>query len=219
MLPVALIAGRRWRAVGAAAVTVVLLVSASAVIFGVDCWTLYGRNLAILRMLILEDGSGVWHRMVSVFVFAKRLGAGVGLAYALQAASGLLAACFVSRSWLRDDPAHLRLAIAIVGNWLATPYLQDYDLVVGAFVVVWLRTAELCSPASAPLIRTAMAAILLLPVAAGMFGRATGLAAGPIVIVPLFVLLNYLAATVRRDAASCRVEPSSRRAVLTMEEG
>jgi len=206
MLPVALIAGRRWRTVGAAAAMVVLLVSVSAVIFGIDCWTLYGRNLAILRMLILEDGTGVWHRMVSVFVFAKRLGAGAGLAYVLQAASALLASCFVFRSWFRDDPAHLRLAMVVVGNWLATPYLQDYDLVVGAFVVVWLRTAERCSPAWIPHIRSATVAILLLPIAAGLFGKATGLAAGPIVIVPLFVLLNCLAAEVRRGTAPCGVE-------------
>lgn len=210
MLPVALIAGQRWRTAGAAAAMVVLLVTASVVMFGVDCWTLYGRNLAILRTLILEDGAGVWHRMVSVFVFAKRLGASADLAYVLQAASALLASYFVGRSWLRDDPAHLRLAMVVVGNWLATPYLQDYDLVVGAFVVVWLRTAELRLPAWAPLIRTAVAAILLLPIAAGMFGKATGFAAGPIVIVPLFVLLNCLAAAVRGGTAPCGVEPASR---------
>jgi hypothetical protein len=199
-LPVALIAGRRWRTLGAAAATVLLLLSASAMAFGVDCWTMYERNLSLLRTLILEDGSGVWHRMVSVFVFARRLGAGAGLAYVLQAASALLAAYFVFRSWLRDDPAHLRLAMVVVGNWLATPYLQDYDLVAGAFVVVWLRTAEARSPAWALPIRTAMAAILLLPLASGMFGKATGLAIGPIVIVPLFVLLNCLAAAVRPGA-------------------
>ena len=38
-----------------------------------------------LRHLILEDGTGVWHRMLSVFVAARRLGADVPTAYFVQA--------------------------------------------------------------------------------------------------------------------------------------
>lgn len=202
MLPVSLIAGRRWRTLQAATATVLLLVSASVIIFGDDCWTVYAKNLSLLRTLVLEDGSGIWHRMVSVFVFTKQLGAGVRVAYVAQAVSAVLAAYFVFRSWLRDDPAHLRLALVVVGNWLATPYLQDYDLVVGAFVVVWLRTAGLHAPAWAPAIRIATAAILLLPVAAGMFGKATGFGLGPIVIVPLFLVLTCLAVRQRNHMAT-----------------
>ena len=59
---------------------------------GVERWLEYQHNLGVLRVAILEDGAGVWHRMVSVFVFARRLGAGVVTAYALQAASALVAA-------------------------------------------------------------------------------------------------------------------------------
>jgi hypothetical protein len=36
-----------------------------------------------MRTMILEDGTGGWYRMLSVFVFARRLGAGLELAYAL----------------------------------------------------------------------------------------------------------------------------------------
>jgi hypothetical protein len=192
MLPVALIAGRRWPTVGAAAATVLLLVSASAMIFGVDRWFEYQRHLSLLRTVILEGGTGVWHRMVSVFVFARRLGADVGVAYVLQVASALTAGYYVARSWLRDDPAHLRNAMVVIGTCLATPYLQDYDLVVGAFVVVWLRPEEMRSQTQ--WIRAAMAAILLLPVVAALFGKATGLAFGPVVFVPVLVLLSGLAA-------------------------
>ena len=37
---------------------------------------------------------------------------------------------------MRRAPA--RNAAVVIGALLATPYLQDYDLVVGAFVVAWL---------------------------------------------------------------------------------
>ena len=74
MLPVAMIAGRRWRVIGAAGATAFLLVAASIVAFGPAVWVEYLHNLSVLRAVILEDGTGVWHRMISVFVFARRLG-------------------------------------------------------------------------------------------------------------------------------------------------
>jgi hypothetical protein len=202
MLPFALIAGRRWLTVGVTGATVMLLVAASATAFGAHRWLEYENNLAMLRTLILEDGTGVWHRMVSVFVFARRLGAGVGPAYALQAASALAAASFVVRSWLRDDPAHIRNATVIVGTCLATPYLQDYDLVMGAFVVVWLQVEEGRSQIPAQWIRAAMAMILLVPLVAAPVGKFTGLALGPLFIVPVFALLMRLSAERRALGAT-----------------
>src|SRR5882724_6788665 len=86
MLPFALIAGRRWLTVAATGATVILLVAASAVVFAPHLWLDYTANLAQLRTVILEDGTGVWHRMLSVFVFARRLGADVATAYVLQGA-------------------------------------------------------------------------------------------------------------------------------------
>jgi hypothetical protein len=204
MLPFALIAGRRWLTVGATAVTVIVLVTVSAVAFGVDRWLEYANNLSLLRTSILEDGTGVWHRMLSVFVFARRLGAGVGPAYALQAAAALAAAFFVARSWLRDDPAHIRNAMVIVGTCLATPYLQDYDLVMGAFVVVWLHMQEPRSQIPAQWIRTGMATILLLPLVAAPLAQLTGLAFGPLFVIPVFALLMCLAAEHHRVGAGQR---------------
>jgi hypothetical protein len=201
MLPFALIAGRRWLTVGVTGATVILLVAASAVAFGTPRWLEYANNLSLLRTLILEDGTGVWHRMVSVFVFARRLGAGVALAYALQAASALAAAVFVVRSWLRNDEAHIRNAMVIVGTCLATPYLQDYDLVMGAFVVVWLQAEQARSRIPAQWIRAAMALIVLMPLVAAPFGKFTGLALGPLFVVPVFALLVFLAAERQRVGA------------------
>jgi Glycosyltransferase family 87 len=193
LLPFALIAGRRWLTVGATGATAVLLVAASALVFGPHRWIEYADNLAQLRAVILEDGTGVWHRMLSVFVFARRLGADVGTAYALQGTCAALAAFFVARSWWRDEPAHLRNAVLVVGTCLATPYLQDYDLVMSAFVVVWLNAAEGRSRMPVPWIRAAMAVMLLLPLMAAQLGKLTGLALAPLFILPVFALLIALA--------------------------
>jgi Glycosyltransferase family 87 len=192
LLPFALIAGRRWWTVGTTAATTVVLVAASALLFGPQRWIEYADNVAQLRAVILEDGSGVWHRMLSVFVFARRLGADVGTAYAMQGAFAALAAFFVARSWWRDEPAHLRNAMVIVGTCLATPYLQDYDLVMSAFVVMWLKTAEERSQMPVQRIRAAMAVMLLLPLLAAPLAKLTGLALGPLFILPVFALLIAL---------------------------
>jgi hypothetical protein len=201
MLPFALLAGRHWLVVFVTAATAALLVVVSVAVYGVDGWLHYQHNVAVLRTVILEEGAGVSHRMVSVFVFARRFGAGVGLAYALQAASAVVAVFFVARSWLRKDPAHIRNAMVIVGTCLATPYLQDYDLVMGAFVVLWLQMEEGRSLIPALWIRAAMAMILLLPILAAPIGKYMGLAVGPLFFIPVFVLLISLAAEHRRIPA------------------
>jgi hypothetical protein len=192
MLPFALIAGRRWLTVGVAGATAILLIVASVVVFGLHLWLDYAANLAQLRAVILEDGTGVWHRMLSVFVFARRLGADVATAYALQGTCAALAAIFVARSWWRDDPPHVRNAVLILGTCLATPYLQDYDLVMSAFVVVWLKAEEEHSRIPATWLRAAMAVMLLLPLMAAPLGKLTGLALGPLFILPEGVLTGVL---------------------------
>ncbi len=206
LLPFALIAGRRWLTVVATGTTVVLLVAASAALFGPQRWLDYAHNLAILRAAILEDGTGVWHRMLSVFVFARRLGADVGTAYVLQGAFAAFSAFIVARSWWRADPAPIRNALVIVGTCLATPYLQDYDLVMSAFVVVWLKQAgEQDARGRQTWIVAAMAIMLVLPLMSAELAQVTGLGLGPLFIIPVFALL-----------ISLTTAPSERRAPLQM---
>jgi Glycosyltransferase family 87 len=210
MLPFALIAGRRWLAVVTTGTTAVLLVGASAALFGLQCWLDYVHNLGVLRAAILEDGAGVWHRMVSVFVFARRLGADVQTAYFMQAVAAALAAIIVMRSWWRDDSAAIRNALVIMGTCLMTPYLQDYDLVMGAFVVVWLKqelqaggTGEQAQSVPQAIVVAAMAAMLLVPFFAAPIAKATGFVVATPFLVAVFAVLVGLAAS----AASKRSQP------------
>lgn len=207
LIPIALVAGRRWRALLAAAATASVLVAVAAVWLGPDVFGAYLRQVAVLRAVILEDGTGVWHRMVSVFVTARRLGASVSTAYAVQAATGAIAALVVAAVWLRSSSAGIRNATLLLGTCLATPYLQDYDLVFGAFVVVWLaRDRELEQARKVPLF-LASAALLLIPVLSAPLARLTGLELAPLFIVPIFVIAaKYgLAEPLGRGAAAMSV--------------
>lgn len=194
LLPFALLAGRQFRAIAAAAITAAALVLASVLLFGPDIWAAYFHNATVLRQLILEDGTGVWHRMLSVFVFARRLGADAPTAYVVQAAVALPVAAIVALAWFRATPAPAKNALLVLGTCLATPYLQDYDLVVGAFVFVWLvelyPATEMPTPAA-----ISAGLILLVPFVAALLANLTGYAFGPLFIAPAFVIAAQIALT------------------------
>ncbi|HVZ52661.1 MAG TPA: glycosyltransferase family 87 protein [Pseudolabrys sp.] len=211
LIPVALIAGRHWRVFLAAALTSAVLLLASVLLFGLDAWTHYLANVTVLRHVILENGAGVWHRMVSVFVAARRLGASVEMAYAAQTLTALFAAGAVALVWWRDTPAHLKYALLLLATCLATPYLQDYDLVFGAFVAAWLwQQSAVMDERYESALQLSCGLVLLLPLMAAPLGRATGLAFGPLFILPAFIVALRAALAARSSAAALR--PASHRA-------
>jgi len=188
LIPVALVAGRRWQALAATAATAAGLTAIAAIWLGPEIFADYLRQVTSLRHIILEDGTGVWHRMLSVFVAARRLGADVPTAYAVQAVACGLAALAVAAVWYRDASSGVRNAMLLLGTCLATPYLQDYDLVFGALIVVWMaQEVEIQRMPELPLF-LANAALLLTPLFAASLARLTGLEFGPLFILPLFVI-------------------------------
>jgi hypothetical protein len=193
LIPLALLAGRRWRALAAAVIVSVGLTVAAAVCFGPEIFADYLRQVTWLRHVILEDGTGVWHRMVSVFVAARRLGADVPTAYLIQSVAACGAAFAVIALWFRDASPALRNATLILGTCLATPYVQDYDLVFGALVVAWLWSDDDVRQLFKPTLFAACAAVLLLPLIAATLAVYTGLEWGPLFILPLFLIVVKIA--------------------------
>jgi hypothetical protein len=125
---------------------------------------------------------------VSVFVAARRLGATTENAYLIQGTAAMLACLAVALVWSRDLPAGVKNAVLVLGTCLATPYLQDYDLVLGALAVAWLWQQPLAATQSETPLQIAAGLFLLLPVFAATFAHFTGLSFGPLFIMPIFVL-------------------------------
>lgn len=200
MLPVALLAGRRWRAFCAAGSVASALVLLSSALFGLDAWRDYLDTADYMRRVILEDGAGVWHRMVSVFAAARRLGLQIPAAYVVQAFAALAAALIVAAAWARDAAPPLRNAVVVLGALLATPYLQDYDLVVTAFAAVWIVSQARATESGADAAFACAALLLALPLAASPFAALTGLAIGPAMILPGFVWVTLATFAHRREA-------------------
>jgi hypothetical protein len=203
LLPFALAAGRQWRAIAFASLTVGLLAFASVTLFGIESWRDYLRNTELLRTMILEDGTGVWHRMMSVFVMARHGGLDVAHAYALQAIVGSAAAGTIVVVWSRPVAAELRNALLLLGGCLATPYLQDYDLVFGAFIAAWLVSRGEASAGERMLAACPGALAVLAPLFAAPLANHMGIATGPLFFAPAFAIVatRALARTPRKSVA------------------
>ena len=201
LLPVALIAGRKWRTFFATCATAAALLGASVLVFGTELWALYFRNANVLRHVILEE-NGVVHRMVSVFVAARPLGASIETAYIIQAASGVVACAAVAAVWFNDAPAGIRNAVLLLATCFATPYLQDYDLVFGALVVAWLWQQPVELYPSERALQMCSALFLLLPLVGAALAHLTHLTYGPLFILPLFVLAVRAAFVPREQMAA-----------------
>jgi hypothetical protein len=114
--------------------------------------------------------------------------------------AGTLAAALVAYAWLKDAPAPARNAAVMIGVLLATPYLMDYDLVLGAFIAVWLTQLD---PDAKGETRLAGASILLMPLLASPLAKVTGLAFGPLFVAPALMLIaRALLARRAADAAA-----------------
>jgi len=186
LLPVALAAGRQWRAIAAAAVTAGALLGLSWLVFGPELWAHYLRNLTALRHVILEDD--ISPRMISVFIAARSLGASVATAYWAQGIVGAFALAAVAVVWFRDTPAALKNAVLLLGTCLVAPYLQDYDLVFGVIVVAWLWRQPVDSDTSERALQVCCGLLLILPLVAAALAHMTGIAFGPLFIAPAFIV-------------------------------
>jgi hypothetical protein len=193
LIPIALIAGRQWRALMAAAATAAVLLASSVALFGTEIWTDYAHVVPVLRHIVLEEAVSNWHRMVSVFIFARRLGADVPTAYAVQMAAGVIAAAAVAVVWYREAPVPIKNAVLVLGTFLTVPYLQDYDLVLGAFVAAWLTDRSAVPQSLSRLAMVAAALVLIAPGGVGFVAKLTGLELGPLFFLPAFVLAVWLA--------------------------
>ena len=138
LIPIALVAGGRWRTIGAAAATVAALVAVSFATLGHGIWQAFFDSMNFTQTVVLEQGGTGWQKIQSIFSAVRAWGASVPVAYAVQ--GSLLAMLAASLAWLwRSDAAfELKAAALAVGSLLATPYVLDYDLVVLAVAIAFV---------------------------------------------------------------------------------
>ena len=187
VIPIALMAGGRWRTILAAAGAVGGLALLSTLLLGPDIWRAF-LTTAPLARLALEANLVGYAKMPSTFAAVRLIGAGVGVAYLIQAAValGACAALLVhqKRSWRAPAEGPAMVAAAL----LASPFLLDYDLVLLAIPLAWLFDQAL-QTGFRPYEKSIMASAFVLPIVSRGLANATGIAIGPVVIALVFLLV------------------------------
>ena len=104
VIAVGLLAGRRWRALGAFAVTAVLFALASVLAFGLEPWRAFVANASFAVRVLETPDVLPWFRMPTVQVAAMLLGAPAIVGRIAQGISAILAIAAVAWIWGRGAP-------------------------------------------------------------------------------------------------------------------
>jgi hypothetical protein len=190
MIPIALAAGGYWRTFAAAAATAVLLTLVTTVVFGVQVWHAFFVGAEFTRSVVLEQGDTGWHKIQSIFSWARMWGAPVPLAYAIQGAATLVFAMASAWLWHGKAPYPLKAAGLCLAAILATPYTLDYDMMVLAPAIAFLA-ADGMARGFSPWQKTALAALWLVPLVARTVPQATLIPLGVPAMLAMFVLILW----------------------------
>jgi alpha-1,2-mannosyltransferase len=191
----------RWRAIGSAALTVLVFVAASLAMFGDKTWRAFFASINFTRHVVLEQGGSGFEKLQSTFSAARQLGFSVNTAYGFQLVASLIAMAALICICRRTAKFELQAAALATGVLLATPYVMDYDLVVLALPIAWIALEGRRS-GFLPWEKSLLVLVWMLP----LFARS--LAGHTIPIAPLAMLL-LLADIIRR---ADRVSDSAARA-------
>src|SRR5580693_1640429 len=188
MIPIALAAGGYWRTFIAAAATAVLLTPVTTLVFGVQVWHAFFVGAEFTRTVVLEQGDTGWHKIQSIFSWARMWGAPVPLAYAIQGAATLALAMASALLWHGKAPHPLKAAGLCLAAILATPYTLDYDMMVLAPAIAFVA-ADGAARGFGPWEKTALAALWLVPLVARTLPQVTLIPLGVPVMLAMFVLI------------------------------
>lgn len=205
VVPVALLAAGQWRAIAAAALTVIALAAIATLLFGSGVWPAFVASTGIARTVLLEQGDVGFEKLSSAFAAVRMWGGGAPLAYAAQAAVMLAAVGGTALIWrARLDHAQ-KAAMLSVAALLASPHVLDYDLTLLGVTIAYMVATGLNRGFRDGEI-TLLAAAWITPLIARGVAGASGIPLGFLVQIALFALVLRRAVA---DAASVNAHARS----------
>jgi alpha-1,2-mannosyltransferase len=186
LLPVALAAGRHWRAFAAAAGTVAALVLLSATAFGWQTWHAYLTAFATSGGAY-TSGQVSFAAFITPFGAALLLGAPVRVALLLQAGALALAAGSVALVWRSAAPMAARASVLLAATLLAVPLALFYDLLPLALAAFWL-TRQGMRAGFLPWERLVLAGLYLVPLVSRYVGLGLHVPLGPLASLAVLAL-------------------------------
>lgn len=137
ILPLALAAGREWRAMAGAAASASGLVLLSILVFGWSPYVAWLGNAGFIAS-IANEGLAGWHRMAGVYGALRLAGLESGAAWIIHAAIALAATGAACLIWYRKADPGARAGALAAATALASPYLFVYDLLILVVPFLWL---------------------------------------------------------------------------------
>ncbi len=201
LVPFALAAAGRWRALIVAGVTVLALAGASALAFGPEIWRGFAASSETARKLLLEQGDVGFEKLQSVFAVIRLWGGGVAAAYLVQGAASLMAICSVAWIWRTCSDHNLRAAHQMAATLLASPHVLDYDLALLAPAIAFLAAAHSKRPFRNYEV-SLLAAVWIAPLLARDIAGVTAIPLGLAAVLSLYVLTLRQAALARNDVGA-----------------
>jgi alpha-1,2-mannosyltransferase len=193
LIPVALLAGRQWKAIAGAVVAAAGLAGASLLVFGWATWAGFLKTSALARMALEQEMIGS-AKMQSVFAAVRLWHGPVTAAYALQALVALAAAAGVAVVFHRRRNDQAAAAVLAAATLLASPFLLDYDLTLMAIPLAWLF-AQGAREGFRPWEKTGLLAAFALPLVSRTVATMGHIPLGPPVLAALFILVLRRART------------------------
>jgi hypothetical protein len=198
LIPIALLAGGRWRTIGAAAATVVGLVVLSFATLGDGVWHAFADSMTFTQTVVLEQGNTGWEKIQSMFSAVRMWGGSIHLAYAIQFALAAALAATLAWLWRSEAAFELKAAALAVASLLATPYVLDYDLVVLGIATAYFARLGLTQGFRACEI-SLLAAAWIVPLLSRGVAQAMAIPLGLLVLLILYVFILRRAALDRAD--------------------
>jgi arabinofuranan 3-O-arabinosyltransferase len=138
LFPIALIAAGHWRVFISAAVTAVVLATASWLAFGIESWLAFFHWMPKFSQTFLTEGKAPWWKLQSIFSMVRYFGGSEPLGWAFQWVLTASVAVVLALIWRSRVPYTLKAAALAAGALLTTPYLFMYDMMVLAIPIAFL---------------------------------------------------------------------------------
>lgn len=135
LVPVALLAGREWRAILGGLLSSLALLAVSLLLFGIDA---YRGFFGILPQYghWLSAGRWPWGELASPFALLRYLNVPSSAALVIHTMIAAAAVAITARAWLRR--LEQRVPILAAAALLIPPYLFTYDALLMTLPLIWL---------------------------------------------------------------------------------
>jgi hypothetical protein len=145
LVPVALLAGREWRAFAGAAVSAPAILLLGLVVFGPDTSRAWLGQMPLYAE-IARSGLVGWHKLASVYAALRQLGVPATPAFIVHGAVAVAAAGVVWRVWRSDCERLAKASVLAAATMLVSPYLFFYDAVILTLPLFFLAEHKTPAP-------------------------------------------------------------------------